>query len=67
MHTIGAGVASLAHDPLPAGRFHAGEHHLLRVGGYRTVYIVEGDLVTVCRVDRVGMIASRSRQGATRA
>jgi hypothetical protein len=26
--------------------FHAGEYHRLRVGSYRVVYVVEGDLVT---------------------
>lgn len=53
MRAIGAAVASLAGDPLPAQGFHAGEYHRLRVGSYRVVYIVEGDLITVSRVDRV--------------
>jgi mRNA-degrading endonuclease RelE of RelBE toxin-antitoxin system len=51
MRAIGAAVASLANDSLPAEGFHAGEYHRLRVGSYRVVYVVEGDLIT--RVDRL--------------
>jgi mRNA-degrading endonuclease RelE of RelBE toxin-antitoxin system len=53
MRAIGAAVAALADNPLPADGFHADEYHRLRVGSYRIVYIVEGDLITVSRVDRV--------------
>jgi len=53
MRAIGAAVAALAQDPLPGEGFHAGEYHRLRVGSYRIVYIVETDLITVSRVDRV--------------
>ena len=53
MRAIGAAVTSLADDPLPAEGFHAGEYHRLRVGSYRVVYVVEGDLVPVSRVDQV--------------
>jgi mRNA-degrading endonuclease RelE of RelBE toxin-antitoxin system len=53
MKAIGAAVAGLVDDPLPADSFHAGEYHRLRVGRYRVVYVVEGDLITVSRVDRV--------------
>jgi mRNA-degrading endonuclease RelE of RelBE toxin-antitoxin system len=53
MRAIGAAVASLADDPLPAEEFHAAEYHRLRVGGYRVVYVVEGDLITITRVDRL--------------
>ena len=52
MRAIGAAVAGLAKDPFPAGGFHAGEYHRLRVGSYRVVYVVEADLITVGRVDR---------------
>ena len=52
MRAIGAAVGSLADDPIPAEGFHAGEYHRLRVGRYRVVYVVEGDLITVSRVDR---------------
>jgi mRNA-degrading endonuclease RelE of RelBE toxin-antitoxin system len=53
MRAIGASVAALAVDPVPADGFHAGEYHRLRVGQYRVVYIIEDDLITVSRVDRV--------------
>jgi ParE toxin of type II toxin-antitoxin system, parDE len=53
MRSIGGAVAALADDPLPEAGFHAGEYHRLRVGRYRVVYIVEADLITVSRVDRV--------------
>ncbi len=53
MRAIGAAVAALAQDPLPGEGFHAGEYHRLRVGSYRVVYILEADLITVSRVDRV--------------
>jgi mRNA interferase RelE/StbE len=53
MRTIGAAVAELARDPLPADGFHAGEYHRLRVGAYRVVYLVDDDLITVSRVDRL--------------
>jgi len=35
--------------------FHRGGYHRLRVGRYRVVYIVEDDLITVERVDRVAV------------
>jgi mRNA-degrading endonuclease RelE of RelBE toxin-antitoxin system len=55
MRAIGAAVAALAEDPLPADGFDAGEYHRLRVGAYRVVYVVDGDLITVSRVDRVAV------------
>lgn len=53
MHAITAAVASLAEDPYPAEGFHRGDWHRLRLGAYRVLYAVEGDVVTVVRVDRV--------------
>lgn len=52
MRAIAAAVTALAGDPYPAGAFHRGQYHRLRVGPYRVVYLVEGDLITVDRVDR---------------
>lgn len=52
MRAIGAAVSDLAADPYPTEGFHRGEYHRLRVGPYRVVYIVEGDLITVMRIDR---------------
>jgi mRNA-degrading endonuclease RelE of RelBE toxin-antitoxin system len=54
MRAIGAAVAGLAHDPCPPAAFHRGEYHRLRVGLYRVVYVIDGELITVERVDRVG-------------
>jgi mRNA-degrading endonuclease RelE of RelBE toxin-antitoxin system len=53
MRAITAAVAALADDPYPAGAFHRGEYHRLHVGPYRVMYLVDGDLITVDRVDRV--------------
>jgi hypothetical protein len=53
MRAIGAAVASLADDHLPAEAFHRGRYHRLRVGHYRVMYVVDGNLITVERVDRV--------------
>ncbi len=53
MRVIGAAVAALAKDPLPADGIHAGEYHRLRAGAYRAVYLSENDLTTVSRVDRL--------------
>jgi mRNA-degrading endonuclease RelE of RelBE toxin-antitoxin system len=53
MRAIGAALAALAKDPLPDDGFHAGEYHRLRVGAYRVVYVIEDDLITVSRVDRL--------------
>jgi hypothetical protein len=51
---IGAAVSALAADPYPALAFHRGDYHRLRVGRFRVVYVVDGGLITVERVDQVG-------------
>lgn len=48
-----AAIDALADDPFPPQGFHAGEYHRLKVGPYRVVYFVDGDVVTIRRVDRV--------------
>jgi mRNA-degrading endonuclease RelE of RelBE toxin-antitoxin system len=53
MRAISAAVAALVLEPYPPEAFHRGDYHRLRVGQYRVIYIVEGDLITVDRVDRV--------------
>ena len=53
MRVIGAAVAALVLDPYPLGGFHQGEYHRLRLGRFRVVYVVEDDLITVERVDRI--------------
>jgi len=55
MRAIGVAVARLAEDPCPPEAFHRGGYQRLRVGRYRVVYIVEDDLITVERVDRVAV------------
>lgn len=54
MRAIGAAVTALALDPCPPQGFHRGEYHRLHVGRFRVVYVLEDDLITVERVDRVG-------------
>jgi hypothetical protein len=53
MRAIGAAVAGLAEDPLPAAGFHRGRYHRLRVDRYRILYVIDGDVITIERVDRV--------------
>jgi mRNA interferase RelE/StbE len=52
---IGAAIAALADNPYPdppAG-FHRGRYHRLRAGDYRVMYVVDEDVVTIERVDRL--------------
>jgi hypothetical protein len=53
MRVIGTAVADLAEDSLPAAGFHRGRYHRLRVDRYRILYVIDGDVITVERVDRV--------------
>jgi mRNA-degrading endonuclease RelE of RelBE toxin-antitoxin system len=53
MRAIGAAIAQLAGNPDPPEAFRRGDYHRLRVGLYRVAYIVEDDLITIERVDRV--------------
>jgi mRNA-degrading endonuclease RelE of RelBE toxin-antitoxin system len=53
MRDIGAAVADLAANPYPPEAFHRGDYHRLRVGRFRVVYVIDGDLITVERVDRI--------------
>ena len=53
MRAVGAAVAALAHDPYPAEGFHRGRYHRLRVGPYRVMYVIDDDVISVERVDRV--------------
>lgn len=46
-------VDALAADPFPADSFAWGDVRRLRVGQYRVMYVVESDLITIDRVDRV--------------
>lgn len=53
MRAIGVAVADLASNPYPPDGFHRGDYHRLRVGSYRVVYVIDGDLITIERVDRL--------------
>lgn len=53
MRAIVAAVDALPDDPAPATGFHRGRYHRLRVGDYRVLYIIDEDLITIERVDRV--------------
>jgi mRNA-degrading endonuclease RelE of RelBE toxin-antitoxin system len=53
IRAIGLAVARLDEDPYPPEGVHRGGYHRLGAGRYRVVYIVDDDLITVERVDRV--------------
>jgi mRNA-degrading endonuclease RelE of RelBE toxin-antitoxin system len=53
MRAVVEAVEALAVDPYPPEGFHRGDdYHRIRVGPYRVMYAVEGELITVWRVDR---------------
>jgi mRNA-degrading endonuclease RelE of RelBE toxin-antitoxin system len=54
MRVVMTALDALAADPYPAESFRWGEMFRLRAGRYRIMYVVEGDLITIERVDRVG-------------
>jgi mRNA-degrading endonuclease RelE of RelBE toxin-antitoxin system len=54
MTALVAVLDALADAPYAAEGFHRGDYHRLRVGSYRVVYTVEGDRITIERVDRLG-------------
>jgi mRNA-degrading endonuclease RelE of RelBE toxin-antitoxin system len=53
MRAIVAAVDALQDDPYPAEGFHRGDYHRLRVGTYRVMYVIDGDVITIERVDRL--------------
>jgi mRNA-degrading endonuclease RelE of RelBE toxin-antitoxin system len=53
MRAIGTAVAALAGNPYPPEAFHRGRYHRLRVGRYRVMYVIDGDLITTEWVDCV--------------
>jgi len=53
MRAVGVAVAALAANPYPPEGFHRGRYHRLRVDRYRIMYVIDGDVITVERVDRV--------------
>lgn len=53
MAAVVAAIDALTSDPYPAEAFHRGQYHRLRAGRYRVQYAVDGELITVERVDRI--------------
>ena len=53
MRAVVEAAGRLADDPCPAEGFHRGRYHRLRVGAYRDLYVVDEDVITIERVDRV--------------
>jgi mRNA-degrading endonuclease RelE of RelBE toxin-antitoxin system len=53
MRAIVAAVDALQDDPYPVEGFHRRDYYRLRVGPYRVKYIIDGDMITIERVDRV--------------
>jgi ParE toxin of type II toxin-antitoxin system, parDE len=53
MMAVNRAVEALADDPAPPGAFVRDAYRRLRVGPYRVLYEVEGDVITIVRVDRV--------------
>ena len=53
IRAFGAAVAALADDPYPPEAFRRGRYHRLRVGPYRVMYVIDNDLITIERVDRL--------------
>jgi hypothetical protein len=48
-----AATRALERDPCPAGAAHHDEYHRLPVGPYRVHYVIDGEMITIVRVDRV--------------
>ena len=53
MRAVGVAVAALADAPYPVEGFQRGRYHRLRVGPYRVMYVIDDDVISVERVDRV--------------
>ena len=55
LRAVGAAIAALADNPYPdppAG-FHRGRYHRLRAGTYRIMYVIDENVITIERVDRL--------------
>lgn len=53
LRAVGLAVLGLADDPYPSEAFHRGTYHRLHVASYRILYYIDGDVITIERVDRV--------------
>jgi len=52
LRAVGEAVLALADEPYPPESFHRGIYNRLHAGEYRVQYYVDGDVITVERVDR---------------
>lgn len=52
MLEISAAVSALAADPSPPEAFIRGDYRRLKVGPYRVMYVLDGDVITIERVDQ---------------
>jgi mRNA-degrading endonuclease RelE of RelBE toxin-antitoxin system len=52
MREIDAAVAALAADPDPPEAFVRGDYRRLKVGSYRVMFVLDGDMITIERVDQ---------------
>lgn len=53
LHAINTAVSALTADPNPPESFVRGDYRRLKVGPYRLVYVVEDDVITIERLDRL--------------
>ncbi len=53
MRAINAAVTALADKPDPPEAFIRSTYRRLHVGAYRILYSLEGDFITIMRVDRI--------------
>jgi mRNA-degrading endonuclease RelE of RelBE toxin-antitoxin system len=53
IRAINTAVAALTADPNPPEAFVRGSYRRLKVGLYRVAYVVEGDAITIERLDRL--------------
>ena len=51
MREVARAVTALTDDPSPPEAFVRGAYRRLKVGPYRVMYVIEGDLVTIERLD----------------
>ena len=56
MMAVNRAVEALADDPAPLGAFVRGAYRRLRVGPYRVLYEVEGNLITIVRIAESSLV-----------
>lgn len=53
IRAVSTAVAALAVNPNPPEAFIRGDYRRLKIGAYRVMYVIEDDLITIERVDRI--------------